>query len=341
MSQEETLMLDDFDGRINWIDTLGIIPLRCIERVDAVNGDKSLFHGCYDWHSSVHGHWALFRMDLAGSGMYHDEVVRASRRFTEERISSVIDELEQAPRFEMPYGRAWLLKLVVEYEKWVKVNHTPLPGNWRHLGDSTAASLITFYLGGSPRRTPDILSNQYGNDSFAIVQLYDYFKHRGDGKKVAATQGYISECFVDGDLHFDPGLDGDPRAFLSPFWSWVYFLAKTQSDEILRGLVDVDEIGEDRLRPMARQEIARGRVHHLGMNWSRAWVIKSLVRRMLSWDLRRYPEKRFVDSYHAHIEEGLRAHEDYAQAHPNVEEEEAYYSYYHWVPQFGIYAITD
>ena len=35
MSQGESSMLDDFDGRIHWIDTLGIIPLKCIERVNS------------------------------------------------------------------------------------------------------------------------------------------------------------------------------------------------------------------------------------------------------------------------------------------------------------------
>ena len=309
--------------------------------MDDVHGDKTLFHGCYDWHSSVHGHWALFRMDLTGSGRYHDVVNQVSKRFTEEKISAVIDELEQATQFEMPYGRAWLLRLVIEYEKWVQVNHAPLPGNWRRLGDHAAESLRAYYLGEGHRRIPDILSNQYSNDSFSIVQLFDYFRHRMDEEKLAALQDYITEYFVDGDIHFDPEADEDPRAFLSPFWSWVYLLTKTQPDKTLRRLVDFDEIGGDRLLPMARQEIARGRVHHLGMNWSRAWAVKSLARRMMSWDPRTYQVERFVESYHVHIERGLRAHEDYAQAHPDVEEEEAYYSYYHWVPQFGIYALTD
>jgi len=178
----------DFDGRIRWIDTLGIIPSRCIERVDDVHGDRTLFHGCYDWHSSVHGHWALFRMDLTGSGRYHDVVNQVSKRFTEEKISAVIDELEQATQFEMPYGRAWLLRLVIEYEKWVQVNHAPLPGNWRRLGDHAAESLRAYYLGEGHRRIPDILSNQYSNDSFSIVQLFDYFRHRMDGRSLLPSK---------------------------------------------------------------------------------------------------------------------------------------------------------
>jgi hypothetical protein len=333
-------VLDEFDGRTRWIDALGIIPSRCIERVDKVDGDKALFHGCHDWHSSVHGHWALFRMGLAGSGRHRDEVARAGRRLTEEGVSAVISDLERDPGFEMPYGRAWLLKLVVEYERWAQKNGATPSRNWRQLGDCAAGSLVDHYLGECSEQDPDILSNQHGNDSFAVVQLFDYLRHRGD-RRLGVVQGYIAEHFVDRNLCFDPELDSDPDAFLSPFWSWVYLLARTQPDETLRRLVNVDRIGEGRLRPMARQEITGRRVHHLGMNWSRAWAIKALARRVLSWKSRRWPAERLVESYHAHIESGLRAHEDFTREHPDVDQWEAYYAYYHWVPQFGIYAITD
>ena len=47
-------MLDEFDKRTQWIDSIGIIPSRCIERVDKFDGDKTIFHGCFDWSSAVH-----------------------------------------------------------------------------------------------------------------------------------------------------------------------------------------------------------------------------------------------------------------------------------------------
>jgi len=331
-------MLDDFDGRINWIDTLGFIPSNCIERVDKVDGDKTLFHGCFDWHSAVHGHWALLRMDLCGSERYHESVRKYSKRFTSNKITSVIKELRESPKFELPYGRAWLLKLVIEHEKWAERYQVKIPENWRQLGETTADSLIEYYIEDDSMRPPDILSNQYKNDCFSVVQIYDYYQHTGDQEKQATLSDHISKFFVEDIPFIDPELDNDPRAFLSPFWSWIYLLAKTQLDEKLFELVEISEISDDSLTPLLPQEIVPGRVHHLGMNWSRAWAIKCLTKRLLYKSS--YVEK-LVDSYHAHIKQGLSVHRKFAKDHPDIVEKEAYYAYYHWVPQFAVYAITD
>ena len=83
-------MQEEFDNHIEWIDSIGIIPSQCIERVDKVDGDKTLFHGCFDWHSAVHGHWSLFRMDLKGSGKHHQRVAEVSQRFTHNKMRGVL-----------------------------------------------------------------------------------------------------------------------------------------------------------------------------------------------------------------------------------------------------------
>ena len=333
-------MLDDFEGREDWIDRLGTIPSRCIERVDRVHGHMTLFHGCFDWHSSVHGHWALLRMDLAGSGRHHDKAVQAEGRFTEDKVAAVIRELKEAPGFELPYGRAWLLRLCMEYEKWADKHQLETPGNWRELGDYTADSLMNYYLGEGLNRSPNILTNQYRNDSFAIVQLFDYFKHSENPSRLVEISEYVSRHFLRDDLVFTPEQELDPKAFLSPFWSWVYILARTQTDAVLRDLINVETLSES-LQPMPSQEISRGRIHHLGMNWSRAWAIKSLARRVYSWNSHQDILGELVKAYHAHIQQSLNVHEEFSRDNPEIEEREAYYSYYHWVPQFGIYAITD
>ena len=45
-------------------DLAGIIA-RSIVRTDTTH---AVFHGCYDWHSSVHGHWALVRVARVTGG---------------------------------------------------------------------------------------------------------------------------------------------------------------------------------------------------------------------------------------------------------------------------------
>lgn len=60
------------------------------------------FHGCYDWQSSVHGHWLL------------------ARSLTAANLKGELAYLEGKERagFERPYGLAWLLQLAAELREW-------------------------------------------------------------------------------------------------------------------------------------------------------------------------------------------------------------------------------
>src|SRR6188508_504147 len=62
------------------------------------------FYGCYDWHSSVHGHWLLARI----------------ARQSPESPQAEVAYLEGKGRvsFERPYGLAWLLQLAAELREW-------------------------------------------------------------------------------------------------------------------------------------------------------------------------------------------------------------------------------
>ena len=48
------------------------------------------FHGCFDWHSSVHGHWLLVRiLNTDPETPYHDAIIAAlSQSFTPENIAA-------------------------------------------------------------------------------------------------------------------------------------------------------------------------------------------------------------------------------------------------------------
>src|SRR2546425_4532830 len=80
------------------------------------------FYGCYDWHSSVHGHWLLVRLVRtfpdAPFAPFAREALRNS--LTAENIAQEAAYLRAAGRasFERPYGLAWLLQLVAELREW-------------------------------------------------------------------------------------------------------------------------------------------------------------------------------------------------------------------------------
>src|SRR5438876_10475624 len=73
------------------------------------------FYGCYDWHSSVHGHWLLVRLlrtfpDASFAGAARDAL---GQSLTAENLQQEAAYMrgQGRARFERPYGLAWLLQL--------------------------------------------------------------------------------------------------------------------------------------------------------------------------------------------------------------------------------------
>src|SRR6185437_11912995 len=66
------------------------------------------FYGCYDWHSSVHGHWLLVRLTrLFPDAPFAPEARRAvAQSLTSDHISIEVQYLTAKGRntFERPYG---------------------------------------------------------------------------------------------------------------------------------------------------------------------------------------------------------------------------------------------
>ena len=81
------------------------------------------FFGCYDWHSSVHGHWLLARL----ARTLPDGAVRGPRARgagaepdagAHRRRGRATSRARGATTFERPYGLAWLLQLAAELRDW-------------------------------------------------------------------------------------------------------------------------------------------------------------------------------------------------------------------------------
>ncbi|MEJ2159474.1 MAG: DUF2891 family protein, partial [Chromatiales bacterium] len=89
------------------------------------------FYGCYDWHSSVHGHWLLTRL----ARLYPQAAFAADARnalaqnLTAANIAAETAYLSGPGRvsFERPYGLAWLLQLAAELDAW----DDPAAQQWR------------------------------------------------------------------------------------------------------------------------------------------------------------------------------------------------------------------
>jgi hypothetical protein len=296
--------------RLVWLAKVGDSIAQAVARRDT---QHAIFHGCYDWHSAVHGHWALLRIArVTGESRFSDA---ATAELTHDRITTEARLLHEQPRFEMPYGRAWFLRLAIELEITELIDATRL----RSMAAQVASSLVKQYAEVAPY--PD--AREYASASWALVQLAAWAKHTSDRALAATAQRLIEDTFLDpGDV---PGLSHDHERsdFFSPRANWLYLIAHTQPMATLVRMLDAAALDDAVLAPV----LVNGSAHHYGVNWSRAWMLHRLAL-VGPPGLRELCER----AYAAHVAVGIRDHERAAGD---------YMAYGHWVPQFAVYALTE
>src|SRR3954453_655593 len=125
----------DFDARV--AERFANLALACVHKEypnkisHNLNSDADVappraltpaFYGCYDWHSSVHGHWLLARLARTFPDAPFASAARAAlaQSLTAENVAKKAAYLrgEGGASFERPYGLAWLLQLAAELREW-------------------------------------------------------------------------------------------------------------------------------------------------------------------------------------------------------------------------------
>ena len=145
------------------------------------------FYGCFDWHSSVHGHWMLTRLLHTHPGMAKAAEIRAvlDENLAPDRIAAEVAYFGQPGRrsFERTYGWAWLLKLAEELKAW----DAPEAQRWsvalQPLADRVAAAYLEFL----PKQTYPIRTGVHPNSAFSLDLALDYARVAKDVKLEAAV----------------------------------------------------------------------------------------------------------------------------------------------------------
>ena len=220
----------------------------------------------------------------------------------------------------MPYGRAWFLRLAIDFELWAVPAQVADPQRLRAMAEEAAESLLAKY----ESDPPDPNSREYANASWALVQLHAYARHAGREGFQQRTEALIREHLLDPQTTPSFADDAACSDFFSPFGNWAYLIVKTQSPAAAGDFLRKHPLSDRDLRPVALRPAA----HHLGMTWSRAWALRALSRSAPDADLRR----RFDRAYLEHVAAGRRQFADNAGD---------YGTYDHWVPQFAVYALTE
>lgn len=299
-----------------------------------VKSPKSLhpaFYGCYDWHSSVHGHWMLVRLLKTFPGLPQEKEIRSAlgRNLTGENIQAEVVYMKQPNRqsFERTYGWAWLLKLAEELHGWEDTDGKVWATNLQPLADLIARAYITFL----PKQTYPIRTGVHPNTAFGLSFAFDYAKavdHKElrdllierSRKYFAADKNYPGAWEPGGEDFFSAALmEADlMRRVMRPgeFASWFHRFLPTVSKGQPAALLE-SAIVTDRSDPKL--------VHLDGLNLSRAWCMRSIADALPKQDPAR-----------AVLIAAAQKHANAALAHVGSGD----YAGEHWLASFAVFLLS-
>lgn len=146
------------------------------------------FFGCYDWHSSVHGHWMLVRLLRLFPDLPEGIETRAilAAHFTAANLKAEADYFgrKESKSFERPYGWAWLLKLAEELHGWDDPDALVWSKNFQPLADMIVARYLDYF----PKQTYPIRTGVHPNTAFGLAFAYDYARALDDKRLLALVQ---------------------------------------------------------------------------------------------------------------------------------------------------------
>jgi len=275
----------------------------CVARNDT---QSPAVHGCIDWHSAVHGTWALVAYMWATSDQTYRPLIESVLQpplLLKER-----EHLAADPSFEMPYGRAWFLRLAIDYRRAVGTNLLD------EFGDEVAASLIAHYS----RERPEPSSVAYDSATWALINLYDYGISRNRTDIVKFVQDEVHAYYMTTEPCRLQQLEVETGEFMALCTNWAWLVGKTmEKDEFARWLREF--FPENfRIEPITRPSGA----HQAALNFSRAWGLWSMFSKT--------GELRFLSLYLQHLDE--------TYSHPELWNG-SYEEVGHWVAQFGVLAV--
>ncbi len=180
------------------------------------------------------------------------------------------------------------------------------------MANDVAASLYDYLLNSEC----DLQLGEYRNQSWAYLRLLSYYQFIQKENRVSELRERILDCEI-GTIDFNT--DNQP-GFFSIYGNYVHLLQRAGMDNRLRTILATHPISNHQLKPISQLKNA----HHLSINYSRAWAIWSLYEST--------GELRYREAYFAHVTDNFDLH---------ANSKTDYLNYGHWVPQFGVYAITE
>ena len=316
------------------------LPIHCVNTEypnklnQTIGGDEDLkspkelhptFYGCFDWHSSVHGHWSLVSLlkkfpNLKDASKTKEILLTSiSKENIEKEVAYFNKKYNKS--YERTYGWAWLLKLAEELHTWNDPIAKELEQNLQPLTDLMVQKYIEFL----PRLKYPIRVGEHSNTAFGLAFAWDYVNTIGDKKILKIINNSAKNYFMN-DKNCPISWEPSGFDFLSAclqeaaimkrvlpkneFKNWLSeFLPKLKDKDFKLVVGEVSDRTDGKL------------VHLDGVNFSRAWCLNKIAN-----DLPEYN----------HLKNVANKHINYSL--PNVVGDN--YEGGHWLGSFAIYALN-
>ncbi|QXP60785.1 DUF2891 domain-containing protein [Olleya sp. HaHaR_3_96] len=281
------------------------------------------FYGCFDWHSSVHGHWTLVTIlkDFPDFESRDAVLAKLKATLTESNILKEIDYFDDQynKTFERTYGWAWLLKLAESLKEWDTPEGQQLSKNLAPLTALIEKKCIAFFN----KLNYPIRVGEHPNTAFGMSLALDYAKKYSPKlEQVIIDKAKVFYLQDEGcPITWEPG----GFDFLSPCLQEASLMAKVlPKTEYIKWL--------DAFLPNFRHNPSQfintvevvdktdGKMAHLdGLNFSRAWCLYEMGLILDNQKMMALANTHFNASYDK-MDSG-----EYAGAH--------------WLASFALYAL--
>ncbi|WP_396161206.1 DUF2891 domain-containing protein [Flavobacterium sp.] len=239
------------------------------------------FYGCFDWHSSVHGHWSLVYLLSNFENLKDKELIikKLQINLSKENIAQEILYFEKTHEksFERTYGWNWLLKLQHELEISNDSYAKELADNLRPLTNLIIKRYIEFL----PKLLYPIRVGTHSNTAFGLTNAWDYAVFSKNIPLQNSIKENAKRMFLNDEncpFNWEPsGTD-----FLSPCMEEVAIMQRILPEKEF--LSWVKKFAHKLFSKKWKWDVAKvsdrtdGHLVHLdGLNFSRAWNLYDLI----------------------------------------------------------------
>lgn len=322
---------------------LAALPLKCItqefpNKTNHISNSKEdhvlspaelhpAFYGCFDWHSSVHGHWMLVKLLKQFPDLQSASKIRAilSNHFTEPAIQEEVKyfDMPLTSSWERTYGWAWLLQLDAELSDWDDADGK----EWKKNLEPLTQKVVSLWRSFLPKQTYANRTGVHPNTAFGLSLAYDYAVKSNQEvfrkEIIAAAIGLFGK-----DKNAPVIWEPNGSDFISPSLQEAALMRKVMSkkDFLLwfNQFLSLDDIKQLSQLPVVSDRKDLQIVHLDGLHFNRSWCMKNIAATLPDTD----PKKKLLlSSAFKHLEAGLG----------NIATGE--YGGEHWLASFAVYAL--